>query len=188
MSTSCSPYLLKACFLFSPDYRVQKPLLKRPKGSWGVALECQGPGFPPQDHKKRERSLSNYIFTAMAYHLFNTPKNMTGCQWLTPEIRADQEDLSLKPTWANSSGNPILEKNSSHKRAGGVAQGVGPEFKHQYCKKRKCTHSSLKYTSHHNLFAWSVQFNGFWYIQNSVNITKISFRTFSSLPPNPCPH
>jgi hypothetical protein len=39
-----------------------------------------------------------------------------------------------------------LEKNPSQKRAGGVAQGVGPEFKLQYCKKRKkkandaCTH------------------------------------------------
>jgi hypothetical protein len=30
---------------------------------------------------------------------------------------------------------PYLEKNASQKRAGGVAQGVDPEFKHQYCKK-----------------------------------------------------
>jgi hypothetical protein len=29
-----------------------------------------------------------------------------------------------------------LEKNSSQKRAGGVAQGVGPKFKPQYKKKR----------------------------------------------------
>jgi hypothetical protein len=28
-------------------------------------------------------------------------------------------------------------KNSSQKRAGGVAQGVGTEFKPQYCKKKK---------------------------------------------------
>jgi hypothetical protein len=32
---------------------------------------------------------------------------------------------------------PYLEKNPSQKRAGGVAQGVGPEFKSQYCKKKK---------------------------------------------------
>jgi hypothetical protein len=32
---------------------------------------------------------------------------------------------------------PYLEKNPSRKRAGGVAQGVGPEFKSQYCKKEK---------------------------------------------------
>jgi hypothetical protein len=30
---------------------------------------------------------------------------------------------------------PYLEKNLSQKWAGGVAQGVGPEFKTQYCKK-----------------------------------------------------
>jgi hypothetical protein len=29
------------------------------------------------------------------------------------------------------------KKKSSQKRAGGVAQGVGPEFKFQYQKKRK---------------------------------------------------
>jgi hypothetical protein len=32
---------------------------------------------------------------------------------------------------------PYLEKNPSLKRAGGVAQGVGPEFKPQYLKKKK---------------------------------------------------
>jgi hypothetical protein len=32
---------------------------------------------------------------------------------------------------------PYLEKNPSQKRAGGVAQGVGPEFKPQYCKERQ---------------------------------------------------
>jgi hypothetical protein len=30
-----------------------------------------------------------------------------------------------------------LEKNPSQKRAGGVTQCVGPEFKPQYCKKEK---------------------------------------------------
>jgi hypothetical protein len=37
---------------------------------------------------------------------------------------------------ANSSRDPI-SKNLSQKRASGVAQGVVPEFKPQYCKKRK---------------------------------------------------
>jgi hypothetical protein len=34
---------------------------------------------------------------------------------------------------------PYLETNPSHiqKRSGGVAKGVGPEFKSQYCKKKK---------------------------------------------------
>jgi hypothetical protein len=44
----------------------------------------------------------------------------------------DQEDPGSKPAWANSSARTYLEKNPSQKRAGGVAQGVGPEFKPQY--------------------------------------------------------
>jgi hypothetical protein len=45
-----------------------------------------------------------------------------------------QRDRSSKPAGANNLQNPI-SKISSQKRAGGVAQGVGPEFKSQYCKK-----------------------------------------------------
>jgi hypothetical protein len=47
-----------------------------------------------------------------------------------------QEDHSSKPVWAKFE-RPCLEKNPSQKRAGGVAQGVGPEFKPQYQKKKK---------------------------------------------------
>jgi hypothetical protein len=58
-----------------------------------------------------------------------------GCQWLMPVIR-DQEDCGLKPP-----GQIVCEtlswKNSSQKRAVGVAQDVGPEFKLQYHKKKK---------------------------------------------------
>jgi hypothetical protein len=32
---------------------------------------------------------------------------------------------------------PYLKKKKSQKRSGGVAQGVGPEFKPQYHKKKK---------------------------------------------------
>jgi hypothetical protein len=46
----------------------------------------------------------------------------------------DQEDHDLEPAQANSSQDPISKKNPSQKRAGGVAQGVGPEFKPQYQK------------------------------------------------------
>jgi hypothetical protein len=49
----------------------------------------------------------------------------------------DQEDHGSNPAWGNSSPDPLLEKNPSQKRAGGVAQGVGPEFKKQYRKKKK---------------------------------------------------
>jgi hypothetical protein len=47
----------------------------------------------------------------------------------------DQEDQSSKPAWANSLWDPI-SKNPSQKRAGGVAQGAGPEFKLQYHKNK----------------------------------------------------
>jgi hypothetical protein len=34
----------------------------------------------------------------------------------------------------------LSQQNPSQKRAGGVAQGVGPEFKPQYHKKKKSHH------------------------------------------------
>jgi hypothetical protein len=43
----------------------------------------------------------------------------------------DQEDHGLKPARANNSRDSI-SKNPSQKRAGGVAQDVGPEFKSQH--------------------------------------------------------
>jgi hypothetical protein len=48
----------------------------------------------------------------------------------------DQKDHSSKPAWTNSSQDPI-SKNPLQKWADGVAQGVGPEFKPQYCKEKK---------------------------------------------------
>jgi hypothetical protein len=44
----------------------------------------------------------------------------------------DQEDCGSKPAQANSSLDPITKKEG----AGGMAQGVGPEFKSQYCKNK----------------------------------------------------
>jgi hypothetical protein len=49
-------------------------------------------------------------------------------------IKKDQEDHSLKPAGQIVPWDPI-SKNPSQKRAGGVAQDVGPEFKPQYCNK-----------------------------------------------------
>jgi hypothetical protein len=51
----------------------------------------------------------------------------------------DQENQSLKPAQANSSPDSILKKPFT-KRAGGVAQGIGPKFKPQYGKKKKKRH------------------------------------------------
>jgi hypothetical protein len=47
-----------------------------------------------------------------------------------------QEDQSSKPARA-SSWDPILEKKNHNKWAGGVTQGIDPEFKSQYHKKKK---------------------------------------------------
>jgi hypothetical protein len=47
----------------------------------------------------------------------------------------DQEDHSAKPAQGNNLRDPIL--NPTQKRAGGVAQGIGSEFKPQYHKKKK---------------------------------------------------
>jgi hypothetical protein len=48
----------------------------------------------------------------------------------------DLEDHSSKPAQTNSSERPPILKNPSQKKAGGVAQGEGPEFKSQYHKKK----------------------------------------------------
>jgi hypothetical protein len=66
-----------------------------------------------------------------------------GHQWLAPVILATQEAEIRRPAWANSSGDPI-SKIPITKRAGGVAQGKGPEFKLQYCKKKKKKKSLLQ--------------------------------------------
>jgi hypothetical protein len=47
------------------------------------------------------------------------------------ELGRDQKDCVLKPAWANT----LSRKNPSQKRAGGVTQGVGPEFKPTLQKK-----------------------------------------------------
>jgi hypothetical protein len=49
----------------------------------------------------------------------------------------DQEDCGLKPASGKEFVRPYLEKSLSQKRAGGVAQGIGPELKPQYHKKKK---------------------------------------------------
>jgi hypothetical protein len=49
----------------------------------------------------------------------------------------DQEDRGSKPAWKNSSQDPISKTLFTKKGAGGVIQGVGPEFNPRYCKKKK---------------------------------------------------
>jgi hypothetical protein len=47
----------------------------------------------------------------------------------------DQEEWGLRPDWANNSWHPISKKPII-KKAGGVVQGVGHEFKSQSDKKK----------------------------------------------------
>jgi hypothetical protein len=49
----------------------------------------------------------------------------------------DQEDHGSKSAQANSSARIALKKRPSQKRAGGVAQSVGPKLKPQCHKERK---------------------------------------------------
>jgi hypothetical protein len=67
---------------------------------------------------------------------------VAGCQWLTPIILATQE-AEIRKMMVQSQPGQIVCKTLSQKkpftqknRAGGVAQGEGPGFKPQYCKKK----------------------------------------------------
>jgi hypothetical protein len=67
----------------------------------------------------------------------NTIKNPTG--WLTPVIPATQEAEIRRIMVQSQPWQIVLEalsQKQSQKRASGVAQGVGPEFKPQYRKKK----------------------------------------------------
>jgi hypothetical protein len=68
----------------------------------------------------------------------------------------DQEDLSSKPAWRNSSLDPV-SNNPSLKRAGGVVQGVGPAFKSQHGKKTPKTQYIYIYVNS-SLFTLGKQF------------------------------
>jgi hypothetical protein len=58
-----------------------------------------------------------------------------------PVARSCNPSYSGRPRYKDSLSKlcwrPYLEKNPSQKRADGMVQGVGPEFKPQYQKKKK---------------------------------------------------
>jgi hypothetical protein len=67
--------------------------------------------------------------------------NQARCQWLTPVILAMQE-AEIRRIMVQSQPRQIVhetlsQKNPSQKRAVGVAQGEGPEFKPQFYKTNK---------------------------------------------------
>jgi hypothetical protein len=67
-------------------------------------------------------------------------RKLARCLWLTPVILATQE-AEVRRIVVQSQPRQIVHKTLSQKktiikRAGGVSQGVGPEFKPQCCKNR----------------------------------------------------
>jgi hypothetical protein len=63
-------------------------------------------------------------------------------RWTTPVILATQKAKIRRiavrsQPWANSFSRPYVEKIHHKKGLGGMAQGVGPEFKLQYRKKKR---------------------------------------------------
>jgi hypothetical protein len=64
---------------------------------------------------------------------------------------ATEEAESRKIAVGSQPRQIVCETLSSQKRAGGVAQGEGPEFKPQYCKKQNKTPSKLKNGHKHKL-------------------------------------
>jgi hypothetical protein len=62
------------------------------------------------------------------------------CRWFTPIIPATQEAEIRRILVRSQPGqivprDPISKIPITKKGLGGMAQGVGPEFKSQYCKK-----------------------------------------------------
>jgi hypothetical protein len=66
--------------------------------------------------------------------------DIVGHWWLTPVILAIQEAEIRRVTVRSQPRQTVHENlsqgNPSQKRAGGMLQGVGPEFKPQYWKKK----------------------------------------------------
>jgi hypothetical protein len=69
------------------------------------------------------------------------PLKRSGHRCLTPIILATQEaEFRRIMVWSQARQivhETLSQKNPSQKRAGGVAPGIDPEFKPQYCKKKK---------------------------------------------------
>jgi hypothetical protein len=114
--------------------------------------------FVPSSRPQRIRTKVKKTFPRLAmsrYYGGESHKHSltaAGHWWFTPVILASQETEisrihSSKPARTNTSQDPML-KILNTKRAGGVAQGVDPEFKPQYRKKKKKTYSLTANRSH----------------------------------------
>jgi hypothetical protein len=82
----------------------------------------------------------------------------------------DQEDHSSKPAWANRLQDAILKKpitKEKIKRAGGVVQGIGPEFKPQYHPSPPQKRGLIKYMLTGGGFQKLMPDQPFWSSPNS---------------------
>jgi hypothetical protein len=83
---------------------------------------------------------------------YHQRKCRAGHQWLTSVILATQEteirSITVRSQSGQIVGETLFQKSPSKKGTGGVAQGVGPEFKPQHPKKRQ------KSASHTCKYIW----------------------------------
>jgi hypothetical protein len=70
----------------------------------------------------------------------------------------------------------LFWKNSSQKRSGGVAQGVGPEFKSQYGKKKKKWHYAFE--TKHRPFGGGIRYTVAWISDSFSCIQMLNSQTF----------
>jgi hypothetical protein len=83
---------------------------------------------------------THYSTQTRQLHL-NPKRFLAGHRWLTPVILATQEADIRRIVVQSQPRQTVQEtlswKNTSQKRAGGVAQSVGLEFKPKYLQKKK---------------------------------------------------
>jgi hypothetical protein len=130
----------------------RKPLLhgRKKKWLWGTQDGHQDAGRQQSAMSPSPMELSLPTAPGMSLRCVTEPgtgggtreRPEAGCQWLTPVIQATQEAEIRRITVRSQPGQIAREtlswnSSSQKKRAGWVAQGVGPEFKLQYWKKKK---------------------------------------------------
>jgi hypothetical protein len=87
----------------------------------------------------------------------------TGCQWLTLTILATQEAeirIAVQSQPGQNSSRDPISKIPNTRRAGGVAQGIGTEFKSWYRKKKKKKEQVPQISGYHGKRDWGVTTNG----------------------------